>query len=183
LRKIMADEKPGQVRINDQLATAAQLADYIGLSVNTINQMASKGTFTRMGRYQFLLRASILAYRNSLRQSASGRGGEGESARTRLLQSQARQAEAREAAMRGEYISRAEADNDLFEVVRFIRARFLAVPTRFAGRFPHLTPLEISDIDREVRQILDEIADGPGETKAGMSGTPSTPETQTQQVD
>jgi phage terminase Nu1 subunit (DNA packaging protein) len=44
-------------------------------------------------------------------------------------------------------------------VLRTVRAGMLAVPSRAAQRLPHLTAHDVSEIDREVRDVLTEIGD------------------------
>jgi phage terminase Nu1 subunit (DNA packaging protein) len=45
-------------------------------------------------------------------------------------------------------------------ILRTARAGMLAVPSRVTQRLPHLSAHDVSEIDREVREVLTEVASG-----------------------
>ena len=51
----------------------------------------------------------------------------------------------------------ADVEAGLAPEYRAVRAGLLAVPSRCAGRLPHLTPHDVAEIDAEVRAALTEL--------------------------
>jgi len=45
-------------------------------------------------------------------------------------------------------------------VLRDVRAAMLAVPSRCGATLPHLTAHDIAELDREIRNALEGLADG-----------------------
>jgi phage terminase Nu1 subunit (DNA packaging protein) len=79
--------------------------------------------------------------------------------RARLASAQADLAELKAAERRGELLDAAEVERTWGGVLRTVRASMLAVPSRMIGaRLPHLTAVDIDEIDREVRAALTEVA-------------------------
>ena len=56
-----------------------------------------------------------------------------------------------------ELVPAAEVKAEWSGVLRTVQAGMLAVPSRSADRLPGLTPHDVSEIDREVREVLTEI--------------------------
>jgi hypothetical protein len=48
------------------------------------------------------------------------------------------------------------------DVLRMVRIGMLAVPQRVAQKIPHLTRQDVSEVDREVREVLREIGNDEG---------------------
>jgi phage terminase Nu1 subunit (DNA packaging protein) len=152
-------EKP-EVKLNDMVATAAEIIDKIGISLRTFEKLATEGTMVRVGHGRYLVFASIQNIIAKLSAAASGReGGPAAAARAKLLASQARQAEMKEAVLRGELVRAVEVTATNSLVFREIRSRSLALPARLAGKIPHLTAAEVAIIDDEVRAFLTLLAD------------------------
>jgi phage terminase Nu1 subunit (DNA packaging protein) len=78
--------------------------------------------------------------------------------RARLASAQADLAELKAAERRGELLDAAAVEREWGGVLRTVRAGMLAVPSRIGARLPHLTAVDIDEIDREVRAALTEIA-------------------------
>jgi phage terminase Nu1 subunit (DNA packaging protein) len=78
--------------------------------------------------------------------------------RARLAESQATLVELKAARLRGELLDAAEVEQQWAGVLRTVRAGMLAVPSRIGARLPHLTALDLDEIDREVRAALTEVA-------------------------
>ena len=80
--------------------------------------------------------------------------------RARLASAQADLAELKAAEKRGAMLDAAEVEWIWGGVLRTVRASMLAVPSRIGARLPHLTVLDIDEIDRKVRDALTEVAEG-----------------------
>jgi phage terminase Nu1 subunit (DNA packaging protein) len=78
--------------------------------------------------------------------------------RGRLASAQATLVELKTAKLHGELLDAAEVERTWGGVLRTVRASMLAVPSRIGARLPHLTPVDIDEIDREVRAALTEIS-------------------------
>lgn len=143
----------------DYGVNAVELAVWCDITVKTVNEYVHKGIFNRVGPNLFALRANVISYLRSLRRSASGRSGESGVERGKLLAAQARIAEIKEAQMRGERVHKEDVIAEWSNVIRQIRSRMLALPSRLGGRLPHLTPADRAEIDAEIRAILTELGD------------------------
>jgi Phage DNA packaging protein Nu1 len=88
--------------------------------------------------------------------------GEATAERARLAAAQADLAELKVAKQRGTLLDAAEVESEWSGVLRTVRAGLLAVPSRVAQRLPHLTPHDVSEIEREVRAALIGLATADG---------------------
>jgi terminase small subunit / prophage DNA-packing protein len=147
-------------------ATAATLADLIGVSPRSCTDLAARGIIVRgPGRTGFLLRESLRGYAEYMRRLAGGRGGESAIAsataeRGRLLRAQADAAEAKNKQVLGSMLDAAETERAWSDIVRQSRAAVLAVPPRCQQRLPHLTAHDISTFDTELREALRALGEG-----------------------
>lgn len=78
-------------------------------------------------------------------------------ARTRLIEAQAEKAERHNLLESGELVSAATVKAEWVDICIQIRTRLLAVPARIAARHPD--PKLIAEIDREIRDALEALAD------------------------
>lgn len=62
--------------------------------------------------------------------------------------------------MRGEFVPCGEVERAWGDIVRGIRSRILAVPSRLRQTVPNLTTSDVSLIDRELRDALQELGAG-----------------------
>src|SRR5262249_37717061 len=80
--------------------------------------------------------------------------------RARLAAAQANLAELKAAKLRGELVEAAVVEAEWCGVLRMVRARMLAVPSRVGARLPHLSKHDVAEIDQEIRSALSEIGGG-----------------------
>lgn len=147
---------------NDPEVSATELASWLGLSPHAVAESAAKGIVVRCGRGRFKLKASVRAYAAQLRASAAGRSTPAAAERARLIKEQADSAALKNSLARGELLAAVEVEREWSAVLRTVRSGCLAIPSRVAGRLPHLTRHDAAEIDAEVRAVLTEL---------GRSGT------------
>lgn len=149
----------------DDMATGAELADLLGLSVAVVRAQADAGYIVRAPqRGRYLLRESVRRYTAHLRETASGRGDPGSASslakeRANLARQQADVASLKAQQIRGELVPASEVEARWRAVLTNVRSGLLGVPSRVRARAPHLTIAEVDAIDREVRDVLAELAD------------------------
>jgi phage terminase Nu1 subunit (DNA packaging protein) len=150
----------------DLTGTAAEIADLIGTTAKTVYQLADRGIVIRAGRGRYNMRASIRGYSEHLRSIATGRAG-GEAvaaaaagARARLAGALADKAELANAHARGRLVDAEAVLKEWTDILRMVRARMMAVPTRCGARLPHLTAHDLTTIEGEVRDALTEAGEG-----------------------
>jgi phage terminase Nu1 subunit (DNA packaging protein) len=68
-----------------------------------------------------------------------------------------RHANGRRARVRGALLDAGAVENEWSGILRIVRAGTLAVPSRCQQRLPNLTAHDVAEIDREVRDVLNEI--------------------------
>lgn len=150
-----------------ELVTAAVLARWLGVTPKTVRELAKRGVVVKAGRGLYVLEDSVRNVIADMRKTASARGDEKSLAsirdeKIRLTRAQAQHAELRNAQLRGELVEAAAVEAEWSSVLRTVRATMLAIPSRAAHRLPHLTPHDLAEIDRQIRDALVEIADGNG---------------------
>lgn len=117
----------------------------------------------KLGHDAYDLAATVQAYTNHLRGVAAARGGEDHvlaltTERARLAKEQADAQALKNEAARGELVPAVEVTRAWAEVLRKVRSRVLAVPSRLRGSSPTFTAEDIANIDRELRNALEELA-------------------------
>jgi phage terminase Nu1 subunit (DNA packaging protein) len=142
------------------IVSGLELAEWLGVSRQTVAELASAGVVVRVGRGKFELKKSVTAYCNKMRLQVTGRAG-GEKAaagaaaeRCRLAKEQADKIAIANAKARGELVEASAVEAEWCGVLRALRAGLLVIPSRAAGRCPHLTPFDVAQIDAEVRAVL-----------------------------
>jgi terminase small subunit / prophage DNA-packing protein len=125
--------------------------------------MKDKGIIIKASRDQYKLVESTRNYVIHLRGVASGRGDEKNVAslseeRSRLSKEQADGQALKNSILRKEYVSSIEVEREWSEVLRRVRSKVMAVPSRVRQVLAHLTVTDVDLIDRELRNSLEEIA-------------------------
>lgn len=143
------------------------LCDLLGVSPAMLTELKNRGIAKHLGRDAWDMAATVRAYCAHLRGTASGRGGEEEVAnltaeRARLAREQADAQALKNAVLRRELVPVAEVAREWGDVLRGIRARILAVPSRVRSALPHLTAADAAVLDREARAALAELAGDKG---------------------
>ncbi len=152
--------------MTDPMAGAASpstIARWFGVTEKSVRELAKAGILVRAGRGQYRLEESARRYCEHIRRTASQRGGEASLAtlwdeRIRIAKEQADALALKNAAARGEMLDAGDVEAEWSGVLRTVRARMLAVPSRAGARLPHLTAHDIAEIDAEVRAVLTELA-------------------------
>ena len=141
--------------------STADLCDMWGITSGMMTQLVRRGIAVRIGHGAFDLAASTHNYMTHLRAVAAGRGGEDDQLRltkerARLASEQADAQALKNAALRGELVKAEDVERAWGDVLRQVRARILAVPSRLRQSLP-LAPTDAEMIDRELRDALQEI--------------------------
>lgn len=159
------------MRILDELALNGErlhriggkdLCTLLGLSSGALATLKDRGIAVHLGHDAWDLQATVTAYCAHLRSIAAGRGGEEQgnsltAERARLAKEQADAQALKNAALRGELVPAAEVARVWSDTLRKVRSRLLAVPSRVRGAIPGLTVADMTLIDREVRDALQEL--------------------------
>lgn len=151
-------------------ADGEELAEWLGLSARQVGRLAQDGRAVRLGRNRYDLKASVKAYCEWARdQMPGGRPGGRTSTgrlaeeRERLVREQADQVALKNAQARGELVHRAAVEQSWTATLVGVRAAMLSLPVRLSGRLSHLSADDLATIDRELRDLLTETANGGGQ--------------------
>ena len=142
----------------------SDLCDLFQITPAMLTQLVKRGIAIRLGRNSYDLEQTTRNYVTHLRGIASGRGGEEQNLtltgeRARLARAQADAQELKNATLRKELVKAEDVERRWSDILRSIRARVLAVPSRLRGTLD-LTPAQIERIDRELRDVLSELGHG-----------------------
>jgi phage terminase Nu1 subunit (DNA packaging protein) len=155
------------MKLNDEAtATATELAWLLGCTDRAIRGHAARGLAvrapgSRRGRY--LLGESVRRIHRHAAETAAGRSGSAlVDARAKLAILQAAGQELRNAGLRGEAISKADAVDTWTSLLRGVRGLVLGLPGKIAFEVPTLTPQDRATVERIVRDDLDDAALGRG---------------------
>ncbi len=149
------------VTINEKdfIGTLDDLCLWCAISKQTAQTYASKGMFVAVSPGKYRLVKSTNNYIEGLRKAASGRGSPVESARAKLIEAQTKLAEKKAGALSGELVPIKEVEVYWASVLKAVRAAVLAIPSRVAGRIPGIALAILDAMDREIRDVLNELAD------------------------
>lgn len=147
------------------LVDAPTLARWLAVSERMVAEMARKGIVVRAGRGRFQLEESVRRVIEHMRDAIRRQGGAdvaaaGAAERARLAKERADGLALENAHRRGALLDSAAVEREWTGVLSGVRARMLAVPSRCAGRLPHLLPSDVAAIDGEVRDALVEAVNG-----------------------
>jgi len=142
----------------------SDLCDLFDITPAMLTQLVKRGIAIRLGRNSYDLEQSTRNYVKHLRGVASGRGSDEHSLtltgeRARLARAQADAQELKNAALRKELVKADEVERRWSDILRNLRARILAVPSRLRGALD-LSPEQVARIDRELRDALAELGRG-----------------------
>lgn len=140
--------------------SAAELAEWLGVSERSVRDFAKAGTVVRAAKNAYALQPSIRAYVEHLRGVASGRAATADLAdlRRREALARAERYEIANAKSRGELVPAAEFERAWTAAYKIVRNHLLAVPARVRQALPTLTAHDVDTIDREVRAALTEAS-------------------------
>lgn len=139
----------------------SDLCELLGISPAMLTELKKRGIAVSHGRDAYDLASTVNAYVTHLRNTASGRGGEEQVAnltaeRARLAKEQADAQALKNGKLRGDLVEAAEVERAWSDVLRKIRARVLAVPSRLRQSIT-LSTSDAERIDRELRDALTEL--------------------------
>ena len=144
-------------------ASAAELAEWLGVSRQSIAEYANDGRVVRIARGKYDLKASVQAYTAHLRTVSAGRGGEAASLdltqeRARLAREQADAQELKNQQSRGELVRADAVAAEWGDMIRLMRSNLLAVPARCRQRNSGFGLEETELIRREITEALEAIS-------------------------
>jgi len=145
----------------DDTITTDELADLLDLTANRVLALVRAGHIPRVRKGRFERRSAVRAYCNYVRQNPAGRGSSNPAltaAKTRAAEAQAEKLETANALARRELIPAVEVEREWSAILREVRAAMLALPSRIQQRLGHLNTHDITTIDREIRDTLEEAA-------------------------
>lgn len=145
----------------DSEISAVELADWLGVSERSISDYARKGIIARSGPGKFMLRESVRAVAAHLREAASARGASSAgltAQRERIAREQADKLAMQNAAARREMVSAKAVADEWAGILRLVRSRMLATPSRIQQKLGHLSAHDLDTIDREIRDALTDLS-------------------------
>lgn len=158
------------MRILDELALDGErvhriggrdLCDLLGLSSGALADLKKRGIAVHLGHDAYDLKATVLAYVTHLRGIAAGWGTEEQAInltaeRARLAREKADAQALRNATLRRDLVPAVEVGRAWGDVLRQVRARIMAVPSRLRQSLT-LSAADADTIDREIRAALTEL--------------------------
>lgn len=152
--------------IDDRPVTLDDLAGIFGVHKRNLQTPVDRGALARVARGKYALGKSIRGYCEYLRETAANRDhfrvGTGLAAeRERETRERADALALKNAVARGEMIPAKEVEAQWSDILRMVRAAMLALPSRVQQRLGHLSQHDLSIMDREVRDTLEELSDDP----------------------
>jgi phage terminase Nu1 subunit (DNA packaging protein) len=138
-----------------------ELANWLGVSSQSIASFANDGKVVRISRGKYDLRASVQLYTSHLREVAAARGGETAvldltQERARLAREQADGQELKNRQLRSELVSASDVEREWSDILRKVRAGILAVTSRVRAS-AGLTAEQAVEMDAELRLALKEL--------------------------
>ena len=142
------------------IVSAAELCELLAVSDNRGRDLAHRGVFVKVDRNRFDTRASLRAFSVDLQTTAKrgNAGSELDREKVRVQKATAEKLELQNAEARRELVPAAEVEKQWANVLRDVRAAMLALPSRIQQRLGHLSPHDLTTMDREIRDALAEIA-------------------------
>lgn len=144
----------------------SEFARLVNLSAGRVSQMIKMGLPVELDGKIDIARGKIWMQENiDPRRSAAQPQGKlsferpsAVSERDRLAREQADNMALKNAALRRELVPAVEVEQRWSEVLRRVRSKILAVPSRVRQSLPHLTLQDVAAFDTELRRALDELA-------------------------
>ncbi|TRD22087.1 terminase small subunit [Palleronia caenipelagi] len=141
------------------------LCDLLDLSPAALSDLKKRGLAVHCGHDAYDLTETVRAYVLHLRGIASGWGSADQAAnltaeRTRLAKEQADAQALKNAKLRDELVDAGEVERAWADILRQVRARILAVPSRLRSDLPDLDRPTLDAMDRALRDALTKAAHG-----------------------
>ena len=153
---------------------AGVLAEWLGVSSQSIASFANDGKVVRISRGKYDLQSSVQTYTRHLREVAAMRGGEAQildlnQERARLAREQADGQELKNGQLRRELVLAADVEREWSDILRGVRAGILAVTSRVRAAVG-LTPEQAIELDAELRRTLTELGNDKEAQRGGAEG-------------
>jgi phage terminase Nu1 subunit (DNA packaging protein) len=142
-----------------QTVTTTEMSKLFGVSGKTVAAWATAGIIVRVGRGKFNLAKSISSVLKHHKRSgsettvAAAVGSE----RARLLKAQADRAEMQLKLEVGELLRTSEVRHETLRTFYVVRSGVMAAKARIGNRLPHMSRLDLVEIDDELRGALTEL--------------------------
>ncbi len=138
------------------------LCDLFEISPATLTDLKKRGIAVHLSHDTSDLTATTRAYVQHLRSIAAGWGTTDQAAqltaeRARLAREQADAQALKNGKLRGELVEAAEVERQWGDLLRKVRARILAVPSRLRADLPEVAGETFHAIDRALRDALTEL--------------------------
>ncbi len=142
----------------------ADLCNLLGITPAALTGLVKRNLAVRLGHDAYDLVETVGRYVEHLRGTAAGRGGEEQvltltGERARLARAQADAVELKNATARGELVKAEDVARAWADILRTVRSRVLAVPSRVRQSLV-LDAATADAIDRELRAALTELGEG-----------------------
>ena len=131
----------------------------VGTSPSTVYGRLRAGSLRASGRNRLPVAENVRLYCDLIGTKGSERQRAG--SKDRLASAQAEWHELRVAKARGELLDARSVETEWAGILRGVRAELLSLPSRIGSRVG-LTPTDVAAIDREVRDLLESLAEGRG---------------------
>ncbi|OCC06371.1 hypothetical protein BA190_03840 [Labrys sp. WJW] len=140
------------------LLTKEQFSGLVGCTIRQISKLIAEGVLTLDTQGRLELYGSVKSYCQRLVGIASQRQDATlQKAKIRQTEAAAEKIEIENKKKLGEYLDVAEVESEWSGILRDLRARMLAVPSRVAQRHGTLNNHTVDMIDREIRDALTEL--------------------------
>jgi phage terminase Nu1 subunit (DNA packaging protein) len=152
---------------------AGDLADWLGVTSQTISAFANDNKVVRVSRGKYELKASVQLYTAHLREVAAARGGEAGvldlvQERARLAKEQADNTALKNASLRRELLPAAEVEREWSDILRKVRAGILATTSRVRAS-AGLTAEQAVEMDAELRLALKDLGNDKNHEAGGAT--------------
>ena len=131
----------------------------VGTSPSTVYGRLRAGSLRASGRNRLPVAENVRLYCDLIGTKGSERQRAG--SKDRLASAQAEWHELRVQKARGELLDATAVEREWQSILRGVRAELLSLPSRIGSRVG-LTPTDVAAIDREVRDLLESLAEGRG---------------------
>lgn len=149
------------IRKPDSEVPAVELAEWLGVSERAISDYVRKGIIAKSAPGKFRLRESIVAVAIHLRELSAQRGASSvglTAQRERIAREQADKLAMQNAASRRELLPAKAVADEWASILRMVRSRMLASPSRIQQQLGHLSAHDVAVIDREIRDALTDLS-------------------------
>ena len=142
----------------------ADLCNLLRITPAALTGLVKRELAMKLGHDAYDLAETVGRYVEHLRGTAAGRGGEEQvltltGERARLARAQADAQELKNATLRGELVPASEVERAWADTLRGLRSQLLAVPSRIRSDLGNLTPADVAQIDRIMRDTLADLGE------------------------